>query len=656
MKLLSVRIDGVRGIQGDEFDLGAVTVVTGANGAGKSTILGCVLFALTGRFPGLPAMSQGGAALMSRTPGAPKFRVSLRAVRDELSQPEEVLLTRAWMNGKGSVALADGKSNVLGKQAEAKILSLFGDVAFLSEALSPEGSIWGLSREKRKAWASTLCRSASGWTRDRLVKEVGPASDDWNPAAMDDVGAALDLNIARLQEAVRAAQAVARQAEGVVETVSGDDLRLPSKEDVQVLQQAFERELERVNTLTAQRRDLDQRRSLFDRHEANRRTLADEIDRLRASLSPDASPADLAADAERVEGQLRVVNEVDDQIVEIEIELSDARGRLSDLAARASAENTVSLGLAAAAAHSKCPTCGQQGTFEEAAQQAKARVEATQREVTAATAEVGALSRRYAALNAQAAQAKEAYVEGRVALAEKRQRIEAAGLARAAQAERLCRAEEQLASWPAGEPPQQAEGLDAELASAKLALAKARSAVESARSLYTLARERDAQREASIGARDEAERLKELLRRVIEARDKMLRESIEPLRVALKTMSSTAPDGGTWDAEIDGDALDLGLRRVDGVLVPAETLSSGERYRLTAALLVARSKLRRDQWVGLVFDGFEQVCPDDARVKTLSALAAMVQSEDVDNAIFAAATDAAILLPGATSIHLGTKE
>lgn len=651
MKLKSVRIQGVRGIQSATYELGDVAVVTGPNGAGKSTVLGSVIFALTGRFPGLPAMSQGGAQLMARNSGKPRFAVALMGTTDA---GEDVLISRAWQDGKGALSLHDGRTNVTGKQAEAKIVSLFGDVGFMAEALDPEGSIWGLSREKRKAWASALCRSASGWTTQRLVQEVGPATADWDPAAMDDAGASLDLNISRLQEAVRGAQAVARQAEGVAATMSGDDLKLPSEKELQAKQAAFEDALSHVTSLTAQQAASTKQRAAFDRDQRQRQALAEQIAQARASLAqvvvPD-EPLDRSAEIQASR------DAADEQTLQIEMDIADARAKLAQLSERAAVDNAASAGLALAVKHSKCPTCGGEGDFEVALAAAKARVAESQKQVDAATAHVKALGQAYAAATSTVQKLERSYLDHRVEVAEKRQKRESARVSLQSRREALERMERQLADWPTSEAsPPDDTAVAAALAEAGAKLSAARSAVDTARSMRALAREREAQAEAAVGAREEAERLKELLKVVIEARDKMLRESIEPLRAALKTMKDTAPDGGVWDAEVDGDALDIGLRRANGALVPAETLSSGERYRLTAALLVARAKLRREPWVGLVFDGFEQVCPEHERTRTLSALAAMVQAGDVDNAIFAAATDSPAMLAGANAIHLGNDE
>jgi len=647
MKLKSVRIHGVRGIQSATYELGDVTVITGPNGAGKSTILGSVLFALTGRFPGLPAMNQGGAALMARNNGKPRFSVALTCEADG----KQVVLTRGWQDGKGSVSVQDATSSATGKQAESKIAALFGDVTFMSEALDPEGSIWGLSREKRKAWASALCRSAAGWTKQRLVQEVGPANGDWNPDAMEDPGASLDLNIARIQEAVRAAQAVARQAEGVAATMSGDDIKLPTEADVRAKQVTFEEALARVNALTSQQAESTRQRAAIERDDRNRRSLEGGIAHERAMIAQISIPPETQDRSAELQAQR---DAADEQVLQIEMELAEARAGLASASERAAIDNAASVGLASAAKQGKCPTCGCQGEFEASYARAQERTRLSQEQATLASERVKALTRTYGAATTKLAQLDKQHADHRVAVSEQRQKAEAARAALTSRRESLARMEQQLADWPERDtPPLDDDAVAQALADARAKLAQARSAVDGARSMLTLARERDAQREAAIGARDEAERLKELLRKVTEARDTMLRESIEPLRKALQTMSSTAPDGGSWDAEVDGDALDIGLRRSSGTMVPAETLSSGERYRLTAALLVARAKLRREPWVGIVFDGFEQVCPDETRARTMSSLAAMVQAGDVDNAIFAAAADRQAALASATVIHLG---
>jgi len=633
MKINRVLIEGVRGIASGDYDLDAVTVVTGANGAGKTTILGSVLWALTGRFPGLPAMSHGGAALMACMPSG-SFQVSLHCTKRDGAA---VLLTRSWQKGKGGLSLREvGGGNATGKAAEAQIVAMFGDVTFMADALGPEGSIWGLSREKRKAWASALCRSTAAWSTERLVEKVGPPSDNWNPNAMADAGGSLDLNIARLQESIREAQAIARKAESTASTVSGDSTKTPTKQEVQVKRKVAEDAAARATELRVALREAQSARSSAERQQQMRARIESQVANCQAILQRhEATPA-----SERDAALSVALDDLEAQGLEAEMDETEKRQRVTSCEVLLATLKAQRPALEKASSDCLCPVCGQTGDFPSMLASLNADEAAAKAALSAALEEMSLAKKNSRALADR--------------IVDVQRRLSAAISAKQdaeAQAAKLAALEMDLLSLGDLMAPSDEAQLQTSLNEAVADAAKKRDDYEHAASLITLSSERRVQEETAAAAREHAEQLKELLARMISARDKMLAESIEPLRAALDELSATAPYGGKWDARLDGDALDIGVATSEG-FIPAETLSAGEKYRLTAALLVARSKLRREPWVGLVLDGFEQVSPASVRKETIESLAGMVAAGHVDNALFAAALETQASFGGAKTVHL----
>lgn len=524
MKLRSIKIKGVRGITKATYLLSDVTLISGPNGSGKTTILGSILFALTGRFPGFPANAHG-LEQMERVSGN-GFEIVLLADREGTA----VSVSRVFKKGKLTTEVSDGADKLTGKAAEARIQSLFGDVSFMASAADPEGSLWGLSREKRKAWASTLCQSAAAWTTERLIKEVGPAELDWDPDASPDAAESMNLNVAKLREAVRDAQAVARQAETVVNTVAVDDLTAPSEADVAKLRDAVREAIQQKEDAVA---------SLYP---------------VRAELAEKQAIFQSASFEESLAKQ---------------VAYSLAKGRESGC----------------------CPTCGSVASFDDALAAAEQRLHAA----------TGSALLAKSAFNA---------MERDLALAEQ--------TVREAQTKSVFDAQEKL---------------------------------DKALRLISLVQEKSAQSKVSEEARNRAEQLKALLERVTEARDLMLSESIAPLRVALASLSSLAPEGGCWEIRLDGDALDIGLLRAEGTFVPSESLSSGELFRLSLSMMIARSVVRREPWVGIVFDGFEQVSLDQSR-QIMAVLPVMAKAGSLDNVLLAVASYV-VPVDGVSMIELG---
>lgn len=485
MKLTSVTIKGIRGIADSEYCLDGVVLVTGPNGSGKTTVLGSVLFALTGRFPGLPATSAS-FPLMGRN-GSMDFAVKLTAAANNV----DYIIIRSVKKGKASVWLTDGAEELQGKDAESKIRHLFGDVAFLAEALDPQGSVWGLSREKRKAWASALCRSVAGWTKADLVREIGPARSNWNPDAMPEAGATLDLHVAKLADAVRDAQAVARQAEAIADNISGiDAVRTPSSSDIAQAESEYEHAQREVydaeqakNALASEEARANHIRS--QRKEVERRAAA-AASRLSQFLIP-SPPADATELRKQVDAE-------DAKLWEVEMALSDARAQARSIQDRLSASYAVEKGLVAAVESGCCPTCGSHGEFAELLQTTKAAIALLKDALTPISDRITALTREEAEraatmrqLNAKLERASEdekAYAAN----------VEQAVQSKAILAKSVAELEEWLVSNPEPSAPPSSDEIDKRLATAKSRVAHAKSRLAALRSEVALSNERDTQK------------------------------------------------------------------------------------------------------------------------------------------------------------------
>ena len=153
-----------------------------------------------------------------------------------------------------------------------------------------------------------------------------------------------------------------------------------------------------------------------------------------------------------------------------------------------------------------------------------------------------------------------------------------------------------------------------------------------------VASEREGQLTAASAAEARTGELKKLLEAARVVRRAMLRDSIQPLREALARLGALAPHGWQWMVDSDG-SFKMARSRGKGTgeqTVAVEAMSAGEKYRATLALLVATSMIRREPWVGLFLDAFEQVS-DDVRADVLLALLAVEKAGHVDNVFVAGA-------------------
>jgi len=652
VKLLKIQIQGVRGIANEAFVLDPVTLIIGPNGSGKSTLLGCVLFALTGWFPGLPGMNAGGKELMERVKGD-GFSVTLEAQHPQ----GQVVITRSCKRGKMVVSCVAPfphlPNDTSVKANEARIAMLFGDASFLLDTLGDDGSIWGMSAESRKKWASALCRSASGWTHEKLEKVVGPKNDDWNPRALEDPAASLDLNLAKITEAVRDAQAVARNADTVANTVTAPMIA-PTHEELANAQNAYQALRDEYTDVDRRIKRIADERVSYDRDVATRARLQADIQEAEHKLSTWQVPGSPLGDGTLGDQ----IDQADMEVLTLDMDVADARTHETEAQASFKALTVQLHALALAlqpTADPACPTCGHAtpvATFSKLYQELEPRVKQAER------ASVSCRESRIALETKRTyAQASLAKLRARVLDQDRANELHSVAVERnAEERERLDRTlrgwQDTLKNMPSGAPPNSDEKLRERGAELREKGEKARSDLNDLTTKTSLARERENQTKAADEARVRIETLKLLLQKVVEARDKMLTESIAPFQTALAGLSSMAPAGCSWGVSLDknSDTLAFGMVNHAHDFVPAETLSTGERYRLTAAILIARAQIRREPWVGVVLDGFECVYPEAERAKTLASLRAAVDAGHADTIIVAGAVSG---VAGVTAIGMG---
>lgn len=653
MKLLKIQIQGVRGIANEAFVLDPVTLIIGPNGSGKSTLLGCVLFALTGWFPGLPGMNAGGKELMERVKGD-GFEVVLEAQHPQ----GQVVITRSCKRGKMVVSCVAPfphlPNDTSVKANEARITMLFGDASFLLDTLGDEGSIWGMSAEARKKWASALCRSASGWTHEKLEKSVGPKTDDWNPRALEDPAASLDLNLAKITEAVRDAQAVARNADTVANTVTAPMIA-PTPQEIAYAQDAYQALRDEYADVDRRIKRIADERVSYDRDVATRARLQADIQEAKNKLSTWQVPGAPLGDGTLGDQ----IDQADMEVLTLDMDVADARTHETEAVAThkslVSRLHHVSSALQQPHGDPICPTCGHASdvrTFEKLHQEFVEMILKAERTALSCRS-----SREKLETKRKYAQATLAKLRALVLEQDRATELHSVAVERNAEerewVDRTLRGwQDTFKNMPEPSAPSSDVTLRERGAELREKGEKARSDLNDLTTKTSLARERENQTKAADEARVRIETLKLLLQKVVEARDKMLTESIAPFQTALAGLSSMAPAGCSWGVSLDknSDTLAFGMVNHAHDFVPAETLSTGERYRLTAAILIARAQIRREPWVGVVLDGFECVYPEAERAKTLASLRAAVDAGHADTIIVAGAVSG---VAGVTAIGMG---
>jgi len=224
MHLTSVSLSGVKG-HSEAVTLDPVTLIVGPNGSGKTSVLGGIQYALTGRFPGVPGATAEDLQVLGS--GHRGFDVSIRA-------DNGVLVTRGLHGGKHNLTVDGTSERPKNKTETENLLSrTFGNVDLYADAFDVKRGMLHASDEKRKAWVSAVCSgAATTWTLERLAATVGPAwPSDWNPALDPSPLVCVELHLSRLDEALRSAREVVRDSQKVVDSIAAP-LAVPTEEDV----------------------------------------------------------------------------------------------------------------------------------------------------------------------------------------------------------------------------------------------------------------------------------------------------------------------------------------------------------------------------------------------------------------------------------------
>lgn len=645
MKLTRVRIAGLRTVQQSVIELDPVTLFTGPNGAGKTTVVGAIGYALTGRFPSMVGATAEGLLTLAADPCA-GFSVAIqtdasvaveRGVGVDGGKPKHRLTVKG-SNGKWS-------KNVT--EAEAVLRECFGDVKWFLDQFDPELSVWRMSAEKRKEWALRLCASASGWSPDQLVARVGPPSEYWDPFVRTDAGASLDANLARASETIKGLQKLIRDANAVADGVTTDSSPDDLEAQVSAAETAYDDARSRTREISDRVTVPEDRRREADRVEGQRRQLTERIqharNRLSALLPPTAPTKPPFVDVGALRRQLeRCDKELTDQMQELNAlraKHTSAGGR--HLQATADMESVQKDHV--------CPLCGTDRPLLDALEH---RIRESANEYAKLGLSIASLEQAYGATSGEtkdlreqvegAERAEEAYQFESRLFDERKKTFDTTWQT---VMQNLQAAELELGQLPAARVyAVQADNalLRSELAKRQANEQSSKATVASLRAQLGVARERAVQLKAVESARVRLNEVKALQERMRVARGDMLTDALLPLSKALAALGELAPQGGTWIVFQDGDStghfgVTLALYTPDGRQRPVQVLSAGEQLRGTLALLIARSAIAREPFVGIFVDNLEQVFPE---VDRLSVLRALVQAEKagfVDNALVAAA-------------------
>lgn len=631
MKLTKVLITGMRSLRHSEIPLGGVTLFTGPNGVGKTAAIGAIAYALTGRFPGVPATVNDLLSLAnSREEG---FRVELET--DDVTIVERGIKVDGKPTAKFTVT-RDGR-RFKGDGAEMMLRKAFGEVAWFVDAFDPERSIWRMSGEKRKEWALNLCAGSSGWSMERLLGEIGNKSEDWDPELSPAPGTCLELNLDSIYDKLLTLNRLVREAKSIAEGVTVAEDLATIAERVTAAETDVERARRKIGELEASLRSASEQQTAMEVARRERKRLekaaADARTELTRILPPEppqrAVVPNPSADAELVSLQL------------------EAEATQEDWAKACAEEEAAKQALAVVEslkATGKCDFCG--ATNPDAMRMADRLKEATER-VRAAERKVGETYQRNEvaqdrevtlrfALESQAA-AEKLYQQELASFEERKQTFDSTWQTLLRNVQSI---EEQIAKLPAERADIAASAtLDADLTHWRADYARSKATLDKLRAELGVAQERTGQLKAAETAAERIEVLKALQARMKAVRDRMLDDAMQPLSTHLLGLSSLAPRGGRWGILRQDRTVDVALWAKNGPPLPVTSLSAGERMRGTIALLIARSLVRREPWTGIFVDNFEQIYPAEERVTVLRALVAAVRQGAVDNVFVAAACE-----------------
>lgn len=590
MRIVEIALQNFRSLGGPghrTFTLAPLTLLVGGNGAGKSSVLGAIRYALTGRYPGMQVHTVERARALAR--GRADFEVRLTSAEPEVVIERSLRGARFGLRTTGEGIAAS--RNV--EEAEITIARAFGDPAWMLDAFDPVRSVWQLSDEAWTRWVYGICTYSSGWTKERLVNALGAPTDDWDPDVASDPAACLEITLARAEERLRAARTVAREARSFVGAISDD--AAPAAETVA---QARERWAHATQTALALRQTLAE---------------AQAEERLEQELRQQAQAIEAAIDRE-AEGQAEALQVVATTRI---LELDAARNLyLRALVAGEEREKSLNKGC--------CTQCGGRPLTWRPPTHTAAEIEQLKQAFLAANKRC--LEATAAAWRFEDAQQRVAEARAAVSLAQgesDRRRIErlAAGLATARDVPRI----------------------EGELQDAVREHDDLRLAFDALLASEGLAREKKGQLDAAHAAEARLMALSVWIDRLRGVRAAMLHDGVGPLRTALDACVGLAPRGLTF--RLDASGAFVAVRNRNTVRRTAddlsvESLSNAERLRATIALIVAVAQVRRAPWTGLLIDNFERIAPGD-RGWLLQHLAKLAEENVVQNVVVAAVGDAA---------------
>ena len=185
-----------------------MTVFYGPSGAGKTTMLGAIAFALTGHFPGV-GQTAGDIGAIATSPTC--------FAEVQADAPDgEVFVRRGVADGKLFVEVREPRELEDGQhylhrwtkptEARAAIGRRFGDVATMCAPVDLAQSVWTQSAELQKRWAFDLCAPHAGWTPERLRAVLPPDFVLFADAPYEALAAAIAQSCERKRRLLQAAK------------------------------------------------------------------------------------------------------------------------------------------------------------------------------------------------------------------------------------------------------------------------------------------------------------------------------------------------------------------------------------------------------------------------------------------------------------------
>lgn len=638
VRVTRVGIAGLRRFENLDQPIAPVMVFAGPNGSGKTTIIGSVIYALTGRFPGVQgATAQDLLPLLRPLPtGAPDgalcrnkpyLSVTLQFLAEVDKTTQEVVLQRGISFAKEQPShklelrfdKASGTAGASGKPAETALMGMAGDVGWLADVFDPRRSFWNESPEKRMAWAFGLCAEsgidAEAWTRERVARRIcdkPEGNDDFDPAIGETVTQMLELNTVRLRARVLVAQKVAREATRVAETIAAPTYP-PAPTVVAEADAAVRTAHEAWAAARAQIHEAADRRAARLRATADAQRIERSLQEAKALSVTTMPPAPPVAP-----------ESVADLVAQLEDELDDIDFLLKAEEAAAKSPRLAALEKVASAARTLCAIGGpNEAQLVAWAQMLEAKTVLDQ------LPDQGSPNReRRTSVEHQLTEALAPWRKYSAAKKEHERKLAAFDQSVRASADTIDRLTKELNQARAGASTVLPAYSEADLTPLAAALEKAERYQQELRALATLAKEQLEQLLAAESAAAKADELKQLHERSIATQTAMMKDGLRPFAEALKRVPISAGFGFEW--VVSPDSL-LGVRHGgNGAFHPYGALSEGEKYRGNIALLLATSMVRRQPWRVLFLDGFERVS-SDVREDVLEQLVFAVQQGLVDN-------------------------